>query len=153
VARLAAVEWAVLSYEELLACGLSRGEIKTRAASGHLHPKYRGVYAVGHPKLSPEGCFLAAVKACGKTARLSHFAAAALYGFVKWDFRDIEVTVAAQGTRRHEGVRVRYTKSFDVVDIRIHTGIPVTSPARTLVDLAAILDFNSLRSAVRRALS
>jgi hypothetical protein len=153
VARRAAAEWGVLSFEELLQCGLSRGEVKTRSAAGHLHPKHRGVYAVGHPMLTLEGSFLAAVKACGRAARLSHFAAGALYGFVEWDFRDVEVTVEGRGTRAHQGIRIHSTSCFDVLDLRIHKGIPVTSPARTLVDLAAVVDFYPLRSAVRRALS
>jgi hypothetical protein len=139
VASRAALDWGVLSVAELMDCGLSRDAISTRVAKGLLHPKHRGVYAVGHPKLPLEGCFLAAVKACGEAVRLSHFAAAALYGFVEWDFRDPEVTVVGRGTRSHHGIRIHYTSSFDGVDLRIHNGIPVTSPARTLVDVASIL--------------
>jgi hypothetical protein len=153
VAKHAALAWGVLSIDELVACGLSLGGIKSRVARGHLHRKYRGVYAVGHPKLPLEGCFLAAVKACGKAARLSHFAAAALYGFVEWDFRDPEVTVVGRGTRSHPGIRIHQTSSFDGADLRMQKGIPVTSPARTLVDLASIRGYPSLRRAVRQALS
>jgi hypothetical protein len=153
VARRAAVEWSVLSIGELLACGLSRGAIKTRVQRGQLHWKFRGVYAVGHSNLSLEGCFLAAVKACGKGARLSGYAAAALYTYVEWDHRFPEVTVPGRGTRSHGGIRIRRTSVLDAADVRIHKGIPVTSPARTLVDLAAIVGYRDLRRAVRQALS
>ncbi|HKE81114.1 MAG TPA: hypothetical protein VKB54_17485 [Solirubrobacteraceae bacterium] len=58
---------------------------------------HRAVYAVGHANPPLEGRFLAAVKACGPGAALSHFSAAALWGFVDWDARRFEVTVP--GTR------------------------------------------------------
>ena len=107
VARLAAQQWGVLSLDELRSCGLSRDAVESRVRSGHLHPLYRGVYAVGHTKLTLEGAFLAAVKACGPTAHLSHFSAAALYGLVRWDYRYPQVTVTAK--RRHAGIRIHRT--------------------------------------------
>ena len=75
-------QWGVLSLDELRSCGFSRDAVESRVRNGHLHPLYRGVYAVGHANVSREGAFLAAVKACGPTAVLSHFSAAALYGLV-----------------------------------------------------------------------
>ena len=78
VARLASRQWGVLSLDELRMCGLTRKEIMGRVRNGQLHPLYRGVYAVGHTNLQLEGRFLAAVKACGPTAVLSHVSAAAL---------------------------------------------------------------------------
>ena len=72
VARRAADAWGVLSLDELLACGLSRTEVRNRVRNGRLHPILRGVYAIGHPNVPLEGRFLAAVKACGPTAVLSH---------------------------------------------------------------------------------
>jgi hypothetical protein len=65
------------------ACGLSDDAILTRVRNGRLHARYRGVYALGHANVPLEGCFLAAVKACGSEAVLSHFPAAALYGLVQ----------------------------------------------------------------------
>ena len=87
VAELAAEQWGVLSSEELRRCGLSLNAIAVRARNGWLHPLYRGVYAVGHCNLPLNGRFLAAVKACGPTAVLSHYSAAALYELVRWDDR------------------------------------------------------------------
>lgn len=77
VARRAAIEWSVLSTEELYVCGLTPNAVATRVRNGHLHPMYRGVYAVGHAKPPLEGFFLAAVKACGTDTLLSHYAATA----------------------------------------------------------------------------
>jgi hypothetical protein len=75
IARAAAGQWGVLDLDELLACGLTRQAVSKRIATGRLFPFHRGVYAVGHPNLPLEGCFLAAVKACGPDAVLSHFSA------------------------------------------------------------------------------
>jgi hypothetical protein len=114
---------------------LTQRAVESRVRNGHLHPLYRGVYAVGHAKLTQEAAFLAAVKACGPEAVLSHFAAAALYGVVRWDGRYPEVT--ARTYRAHRGIRVHRSSSIDRTH---HKGIPITTPGRTLIDLAATLD-------------
>jgi predicted transcriptional regulator of viral defense system len=75
-------------------------------ANGRVHRLYRGVYAVGHTNLALEGRFIAAVKACGEGAVLSHYSAAALFGFVPWDERYPEVTVTSSATRRHRQLLV-----------------------------------------------
>jgi very-short-patch-repair endonuclease len=109
------------------------------------------VYAVGHAAVPLEGRFLAAVKACGPNAVLSHFSAAALYGFVKWEDRYPEITVPTRGTRLHRGLRVHRTRHLDPQDVRRHHGVPTTSPARTLLDLASALEYRPHRRAVRQA--
>ena len=153
VARAAAGQWGVLSLDELFACGLSRGAVSDRVLSGRLHPIHRGVYAVGHRKLPLEGRFLAAVKACGPTAVLSHHSAAALWGFMPWEERYPEVTVLGTAPHAHPGLRVHRTARLDLDDTTRHHGIPLTTPARTLLDLAATLDHRPLRAATRRAQS
>ena len=92
---------------------------------------HRGVYAVGHEGVTLQGRFMAAVLACGRAAVLSHFAAAAHWGFVRWDDRQPEVTVSGSGVRRIGGVRAHRVRSLDRRDIMRRDGIPVTSPART----------------------
>jgi very-short-patch-repair endonuclease len=116
-----------------------------------LHRQHRGVYAVGHANLPVEGVFLAAVKACGSSAALSHFSAAVLWEIFKWEERKPEVTVLGAGTRIHPELRVHRTRTLDPVDVRVHKGIRVTSPARTLADLASLAAYRGLRRAVRRA--
>jgi very-short-patch-repair endonuclease len=153
VARRAADQWGVLSLDELFACGLSRTEVRGRVRNGRLHLLHRGVYAVGHANVSLEGRFLAAVKACGPGAPLSHHSAAALWGFMQWEERYPEVTVVGTAPRAHPGLRIHRTTTLDRDDATRHRGIPVTSPARTLLDLAATLDHRPLRAATRRAQS
>lgn len=145
------MSWGVLSLDELLACGLSHDAVTTRVRNGHLHRVHRGVYAVGHLQLSLEGHLLAAVKACGRRAVLSHYAAAVLWRLLRWDGRKPEVTVAGSATRRRAGLRVHRVGSWAPGDVTFRHGIPVTTPARTLLDLAAVVDEQRLRRAVREA--
>jgi len=153
VARRAAHAWGVLSLDELRACGLSRDAVAVRVRAGRLHPRHRGVYAVGHANPPLEGRFLAAVKACGTGAVLSHRSAAALWGFVAWEERYPEVTVVGTVTRVHPGIRVHRTTAWHRDDVTRHLGLPVTSPPRTLLDLASVMDSRPLRRAVREAQS
>jgi Protein of unknown function (DUF559)/Transcriptional regulator, AbiEi antitoxin len=152
-ARLAGEQWGVVSIVDLRRCGLNDDAIALRARNGRLHPIHRGVYAVGHPNLPLEGRFGAAVKACAPTGALSHYSAGADWRMVEWDDRRIEVTVLGEGTRLHRGLRVHRTCVLEPRDVRHHNGIRVTSPARTLVDLASLLDYRPLRRAVRQAQS
>jgi hypothetical protein len=153
VARLAAREHGVVSLDELRACGLKREAVGVRVRNGRLHPLHRGVYAVGHARPTLEGLFLAAVKACGLDAVLSHYAAAVLWRLLPWDGRRIEVTVRGAGTRTHPRLRVHRTAHLEPGDIRVRDGIAVTSPARTLLDLASVVPYATLRRAARQAQS
>jgi very-short-patch-repair endonuclease len=152
VARRAAEQWGVVSLAELRRCGLTGDAVAHRVRKGHLHRVHRGVYAVGHANLPPEGRWLAAVKACGPGAVLSHVAAGALWGIVAWDGRDPEVSVPGPAKRRHAGLRVRRSPLPPEQVVR-RQGIPVTVPARTLLDLAGVLSPQALRRATGQALS
>jgi Protein of unknown function (DUF559) len=153
VSRLASEEWGVLSLDELRGCGLSEDMIFRRVRRGRLHGLHRGVFAVGHANVSLEGRWLAAVKACGAGAVLSHFSAAALWEMVEWDGRRPEVTVKDTTPRVHTGIRVHRTLYLDANDVRRQSGIPVTSPARTGLDLCSQLPEPGARRAIRKGIS
>jgi very-short-patch-repair endonuclease len=153
IAERAAQQWGVLSLHELLQCGVSDAGVKRRLQSGHLHRIYRGVYAVGHPNIPLQGRFLAATKACGPTAVLSHYSAAALWGLVDWDDRHPDVTVPGTTTRTHKRLRVHRSRTLRREDVTRRQGIPVTTPARTIRDLSSKLPYKTLRRAARQALS
>lgn len=140
----------VLSLSELRSCGLSRDAVAGRVAAGRPHPVHRSVYAVGHPGLTHDARLLAAVKACGPSAVTSHRAAAYLYGLVD-DVPRPELTVVGSGTRLHRGVCVHRTRFLDALDRRVWNGVPVTSPARTVLDCAAVVPERRLRRLVREA--
>jgi very-short-patch-repair endonuclease len=79
---------------------------------------------------------------------LSHRSAGALWGLLRW--RDsIDVTATGNHTRRN--VRVHRSRTLETRDITQHYGIPVTTPARTLLDLADVLDDAALTRAVNEA--
>jgi predicted transcriptional regulator of viral defense system len=151
VAARAAETWGVLSLEELLGCGLTKRQVLGRARRGILHRLHEGVYAVGHPNVGREGTFLAAVKACGPKAALSLFSAAELQEFLDPEDRLPHVTVVGPGTRARPGIKVHRSALLEPEDLTRVKGIPVTTPARTIVDLAALLNDSGLRRLVRRA--
>jgi Protein of unknown function (DUF559)/Transcriptional regulator, AbiEi antitoxin len=124
--------WGVISAAELRECGLSRDAIWQRVRAGRLHRIHRGVYAVGHPRLTQEGRFLAAVKACGRHAALSHFSAAIHWGLLGPMQRFPDVTAVTR--RAHRGINTHESGSL-LSDVVVHRGIPTTTPQRTLDDL------------------
>jgi hypothetical protein len=146
VARLAARQHGVVTFRQLLACGLTRREIEVRVRLGHLHPLHRGVYAVGHPNVSLDGRFLAAVMACGSLAVLSHFAAAVLRQLLRWDGRSIDVTAPTK--RTHPGIK---THRATTIERSYVNGIPVTPKLRTIIDLSRTEDDATVKRALRQA--
>lgn len=147
IAALALRQHGVVHHRQLIALGLSRGAIQRRVAAGRLHPAHRGVYAVGHSRLTLRGRWLAAVLACGPGAALSHRDAGHLSNLRASGNARIEVTVPVATRPRRPGIRVhRATLGPD--DITVIDGIPVTSLARTLLDLAAVLRPHQLARAI-----
>jgi very-short-patch-repair endonuclease len=138
-----------VSHWQLRRLGFSKQAIHTRVHAGRLHMIHRGVYAVGHTKLTLRGRWMAAVLACGPGALLSYRSAAAL-----WDMRGTPSgPIDIVSTSRHQipGVRCHRARNLDPRDGTVRDGIPVTTPARTLLDLAEIEHAQRLGSAVEAA--
>lgn len=137
VATLAGRQWGVVSTAQLLAAGLTKPGITRRIRAGRLHPIHRGVHAVGHRALSPEGWWMAGVLAAGRDAALGHVSAVGLWGMLPvGDIRVVHVVTARGGGRtRRRGLRVHRTTTLRAEDVVVHRGIPTTTPARTLRDL------------------
>ena len=139
VAALADAQHGVVARQQLLALGLTPRSLDRRLARSILVPLHRGVYAFGHRRLAIEGRWLAAVLAAGSGAVLSHRDAAALHGMRKRpESRRVSVTTA-RNVRAAPGLWVFARRSLHEDDVTIVRGIPTTSPARTLVDLAPML--------------
>jgi very-short-patch-repair endonuclease len=152
VARLAGRDHGVLTASELIGCGLTPTGIHRRLQAGRLHRLYRGVYAVGHAALSRAGRWLAAVKACGAAAVLSHQSAAVLWELLPRYAGPIHVTVpATRKLRRQRGITVHRSRTLTRHDITRRHRIPVTTPARTLLDLKRVLPREHWEAAVDRA--
>jgi very-short-patch-repair endonuclease len=117
---------------------------------GSLIPKHPGVYRVGHAAPSTEADYMAAVLACGDSALLSGRAAGHLLRLLKGSSPPPEVTTRTE--RRIRGVTTKRVRGLDLGrDGTTWRGIPVTSVARTLVDLAAVLGVDALARACHEA--
>ncbi|MDQ6778623.1 MAG: type IV toxin-antitoxin system AbiEi family antitoxin domain-containing protein [Actinomycetota bacterium] len=136
IAAVAGRQQGVITREQLLELGLGKEAIAYRLRTGRLHRLYAGVYAVGYLPISPHARAFAAVLACGPGAALSHGSAATLWGITKEWAAPVEVT--ARTARRRARLRIHRSRTLADRDITEHFGIPVTTPARTLLD-------NSLR--------
>ena len=149
IAELAARQHGVVGRAQLIELGLGRRAIGHRLGWGRLHAVHRGVYAVGHRVLSAEARWMAAVLAVGPGAVLSHRSAAALWGMRQSMRVRTELTV---GRHLHSRPRLQLhwaqLPSDEVTNVR---GIPVTTPPRTLLDLAAVIDRSRLERAVNEA--
>lgn len=131
--------------------GYSESSIGRAVAAGRLHPLYRGVYSVGHRGLSIQGECLAAVLAVGPGSLLSYWSAGWLWGLVQARPRTFHVT--ATGPRRlrdRAPVRVHRARNLVAEDRRVEAGIPLTSVARTYLDLAEVANPRRLPGLLRR---
>jgi very-short-patch-repair endonuclease/predicted transcriptional regulator of viral defense system len=152
IARLAERQHGVVALRQLAALGLSQRAVSHRAAAGRLHRIHRGVYAVGHPVLPYYGRWMAAVLAAGPGAALSHASAAAL-----WEIRPSQATRTdvsvphASGRAKRPRLRIHRATALQSHETTIHHDIPVTTPARTLLDLASSLPRRALERALDQA--
>ena len=149
LAVLAGERHGVVARRRLIAAGVSAGEIERRVRSGALLPVHRGVYRVGHRAPSREARYLAAVEACGEGALLCGLAAGHLHGLLKGAPPLPEVMAPTE--RRIQGIATCRSRRLDPRDATVVLGIPVTTVARTLVDLAAVLGLNALARACHEA--
>ncbi|MBA2630603.1 MAG: type IV toxin-antitoxin system AbiEi family antitoxin domain-containing protein [Thermoleophilaceae bacterium] len=141
----ARAQHGVITSGQLAGLGLSHSAIGHRVRTGRLHRIHRGIYAVGRPGLTRHGRWMAAVLVCGRGAALSHHSAAA-----HWEIREDrlnEIHVSAPTDRRPPAIVVHLRQ----VETSRHRGIPVTSLALTLVDLAATIPRGELESAMGEA--
>jgi very-short-patch-repair endonuclease len=149
VAAIAARQHGVVSRPQLAEVGIDDRAISRRVEEGRLHRIHQGVYAVGHPGLTQHGRWMAAVLACGEDSVLSHFDAAVL-----WRINDgsgPRVHVLTRANRRVAGLRIHRARRLDPDDVTTNDGIPVTTVARTLVDLTDVLPAERVRRAIREA--
>jgi hypothetical protein len=132
LAKWAARQWGAITRKQLLALGYSADEIRGMLARGMLIPIHRGVYVVGALSPAPEQRWAAALLAAGKGAVLSHTAAAAHFGLIE----PRAVTEVSTPTRRRGDEHLKLHERRRV-DVTRRNGIPTTTVAQTLLDLAA----------------
>jgi very-short-patch-repair endonuclease len=171
-AKIAESQGGVISIDQLRGCGVSEDAIRARVALGQMHRVHRGVYALGHRALSPEGRCMAAILALGGGPRgggsvldhwraaVSHRSALSLWNLLPANKAPCDVIVAGNaGRARRGGIRVHRSLSLAPGDVTLHRGIPVTTPVRTIADLREAISTHrrgaisarELRKAIRQA--
>jgi very-short-patch-repair endonuclease len=135
IASVATSQKGAISRRQLQDTGLPSDVIDRRALNGQLHRIYRGVYLVGHEALAPLARESAALLAVGEGAVLSHESAAVAWGIIDDYGGDVHVTVIWRRRRSRPGLQVH--RASTAPPTRRRHGLTVTSPAQTLLDLAA----------------
>jgi predicted transcriptional regulator of viral defense system len=150
LAELAREQYGVVSFAQLRGLGFSKGAIGRGREAGRLHSLHQGVYAVGHVALSDHGRSMAAVLACGPGAVLSHGSAAWLWGLFPTCPINPEVSVPNAG-RPRAGIGAHRVAPLALSEFGNQDRLPVTSLARTLLDVAASGRGRRLQQAIEKA--
>lgn len=149
VAEIARRQHGVVALGQLRAAGISEDAARARVLAGRLHRVHQGVYAVGHRAFSREGRWIAAVLAAGGGpsraakplerwgAAIGHRSAAELWGLLEPGEGAVDVSVPGDGgKRRRKGIRLHRSITLLPAHVTLRSGIPVTTPARTVADLS-----------------
>jgi very-short-patch-repair endonuclease len=134
IARRATAQKGPISRRQLEAAGLSSSAVGRRAGNGQLHRMFHGVYLLGHQALAPLARESGALLACGDGAILSHESAAVAWSMITDYSGAVHVTMVGRQLHSRAGLRIHRTSSEP--QVRRRHGLPVTSPAQTLIDLA-----------------
>jgi predicted transcriptional regulator of viral defense system/very-short-patch-repair endonuclease len=151
LARIAERQHGLVSRRQLVAIGLSSKAVTRRVEKGRLHRIHPGIYAVGHLERTSEARWMTAVMACGSGAVLSHLDAAALWKIYDGEGARVHVTSVRKAGGRLDGVQVHRARRLHLDDLTVKDGIPVTTVARTLVDLTDVLGSDRVLRAIREA--
>lgn len=151
IARIAERQCGLILLEQLRSLGISKDAASKRVGVGRLYRVYEGVFVVGYPHLSTNGRRLAAVLACGPEAVLSHRSAAALWGLREDSGASIDVTAPNRRGRIPKGISAHRDGSLAPADRTKLHGVPCTSVARTLLDLAGVAPIWELRKVISEA--
>lgn len=151
IARLAERQHGLVTRAQLLGLGLGPDAIKYRVRTKRYVRVDLGVYRIG-PPVAPHAREMAAALACGPRAVVSHRSAAWLWQLDgSQATATVDITLPPPVRRRRRGVRVHRSPLEPAERTSVH-GIPTTTPARTLLDLAAVLRLSALEQAVSDAL-
>ena len=149
VVRVGGAQWGAIGHLQLRDCGVGWSATSRWVRSGHLHPhpKYHGVYAVGHPNLPVEGELTAALLAAGPGATLSHATAAWWYGLIEHLPAVLDISVPRR-RRAIKGVRLHHPRGLETTH---HRRLPITTLMQTLLDFAATTSVEQVRRALAEA--
>ena len=147
--ELAARQHRCVARRQLLALGYSHDAIAHRLAERRLVAVFDGVYAVAPAGDDPRTWWMAATLTTPGSV-LSHASAGAAYRFrlIRAQFETV-ARLGNGGPERKDGVLVLRTNRIEATTLE---GIPITTPERTLIDLAPHRNDTDLARAVREAI-
>jgi very-short-patch-repair endonuclease len=148
ISRLAELQRGMVHRRQLLEAGITASRIKHRLSTGRLHRLYPRVYLVGRPRLEPLGAATAAAMHFEGHAVLSELSGGLLWELIDAPELPVVVTVVGIDARSRPNLTVHRVHSLSPADVRLWKGLPVTSPARVLVELAGVLTIDELESAL-----
>jgi very-short-patch-repair endonuclease len=152
IARVAGRQDNVIAREQLVAAGLGRGAIAHRVRVGWMRRLHQAVFLIGPAPPSRMARARAAAMACNPGAVVSHRSAAELFGLLPECDGEVDVTVVARNPKSRDGLRVHRVAAFARGEVTKMCGIPVTSVARTICDLAATEPRRAVEQAFQEAL-
>lgn len=153
ILRVAARQYGAIGSAQAQSCGLTRHQVRHLIRAGRLAVARRSVYVVAGAPSTWEQHAVVALLACGEGAVLSYRAAGYVHGLVEGKPEIIDVTIPCGCRQRSlKGVVVHQASLLDARDTRTTRGLRVTSPVRTLVDLAAVPSERGLARALDNAL-
>lgn len=150
LAKIAARQFGVFTFDQALGCGFSPEQVRYRVSTGRWLRLHRGVFAIAGTRGSLERGALAAALASG--GLVAHRTAGRLWSYDAVPLCGPEVLVTGRGTRRIDGIKIRQAVHLSRQDVSKLGVIPITSPVRTLIDLASVLDDDDFEDAFDSAL-
>lgn len=152
--KVASAQEGAIGHDQLLDVGLGRDAIDHWVHRGRLHVRHRGVYVLGHTAPAKYTDEMAAVLACRPRALISHATAAYMWGFrPKPADGIIDVTVVGRKARHRRGIRTHRAQTLMRADLSYINNVPVTPPARALLEIAPALTVRELELALHEALA
>lgn len=153
IEQIASRQHWIIGFSELLDVGMPAATIVRWAQAGHLHRIHEGVYSTLPPSaLTLEGRWLAAVKACGPRAALSHGPSGQVHGIVARRERlALHVSLADRSRRRVPGIVVHRPRHLAPRDLTTRLSIPTTTATRAVWDMAGTDSPGSVRRALQQA--
>jgi very-short-patch-repair endonuclease len=138
IAKLAGRQHGVVTRAQLLRLGFEPRAIDRRVEAGRLNRLHRGIYLAGHVS-GPRTRETAAILSCAPGSVLSHRSAAAFWDLLPHPSQlgGVDVTVIGRDPGGKPGIRIHRVRYLSRRDYVVRDAIPVTTPARTIFDLAA----------------
>ena len=149
-ARIAASQHGMITSAQLEQSGFGPNTLTRRVEGEWLVRVHIGVYRLG-PFGGPFADEMAALLACGERAVISHWSAAGVLALRARPIAPVDISVVGGLSGKRPGIRPHRASSLPPSDVVLRHGLRITTPARTLLDLAAVVSRNTLERLTEEA--